>query len=318
MTESIKDKLCIMTLMLTLRYYHMTQIKSNQLVSAIITTHNRFNLLNRAVNSVLSQTYPDIELIVVDDGSTDETQSWCESQNFKYIRIPVGKSRGGNYARNLGLYSAKGVFVAYLDDDDSWMPTKIEKQVNALLKSGNELVHCYRNLEIIDSNGNSNIELCPLTSNYSGNLNKRILYQITCLTSSIMVKRDALLSVGGFDENLKCWQEYELTIRLAQRKPFDLVPEFLLSYRIDHCDANRLTNKYDGWKKSVHYIYDKHKSLYRQLDIISQIRVKLLYLRDSAVRAKASGLNSLYIKHHSIEYILNIPFRIFDKLKTII
>lgn len=286
------------------------------LVSAVITTRNRLDLLQRAIESVRQQTYKNIQLIVVDDGSIDNTKEWCNNQSFDYIRIKSGK--GGNYARNLGIQASKGEYVAFLDDDDYWSPSKIEKQVNQLLESGNELVHCYRYLEIIDSNGSANTELCPLNSNHKGDLKKRILYQITCLTSAIMVSRNALIEIGGFDENCKYWQEYELTIRLAQRKPFDLICEPLLTYRINNNDKNRLTNKYEGWKESVRYIYEKHKNLYENLCFLSKLRVKILYLRDSASRAKTCGLTSIYRKHHFIEYFLNIPFRIYDKIRTYI
>lgn len=288
------------------------------LVSAVITTHNRKNLLERAVNSVYSQTYRNIELIVVDDGSTDDTEEWCKTQQFTYIRIPLGESKGGNYARNLGIKKAKGKYVAFLDDDDYWLPEKTTKQVAMLEHTGNELVHCWRYLEIVNKNGNSNMELCKLSSHHAGQLQKRILYQITCLTSAILVNRMALLEIGGYDENLMFWQDYELTIRLAQRKSFDIVSEPLLAYRINAFDTGRLTNKYEGWKKAVKYIYNKHAVLYDNLNFLSKFRVKLLFWRDSASRAKACGFESIYKRHHRVESILNIPFRVFDKIKSYI
>lgn len=288
------------------------------LVSAVITTHNRIDLLKRAVKSVYAQSYKDIELIVVDDGSTDDTEDWCKNQRFNYIRIPEGESKGGNYARNLGIKAAKGKYVAFLDDDDYWMPEKTIKQVEVLERSGNELVHCWRFLEIANRNGDIKKVLCKLSSNHAGKLKKRILYQITCLTSAILVERKALLDIGGYDEKLMFWQEYELTIRLAQRKPFDLVAEPLLVYRINAFDKGRLTNKYDGWKKAVQYIYKKHATLYDSLNLLSKFRVKLLFFRDSASRAKSGGFDSIYKKHHRIESILNIPFRVYDKIITYI
>lgn len=288
------------------------------LVSAVITTHNRVELLRRAVESVYSQTYGNIELIVVDDGSTDETEEWCKIQQFKYIRIPVGESRGGNYARNLGLKASNGKYVAFLDDDDFWLPEKIEKQVNLIEKTGNELVHCFRYIEIVNKNGEIHTETCNLSSNHSGMLQNRILYQITCLTSAILVNRKALLDIGGFDEKLMFWQEYELTIRLAQRKPFDMVPKPLLVYRTNASDKARLTNKYYGWKKAVEYIYIKHSDLYGRLGWISKFRVKLLFLRDSASRAKAANLDSIHKKHYRLAYLLNLPFRIYDKIRSYI
>ncbi|WP_288911006.1 glycosyltransferase family 2 protein, partial [uncultured Thomasclavelia sp.] len=96
----------------------MNKENNNVLVSAIITTHNRLELLKRAIQSVYNQTYSNIELIVVDDASDDGTKEWAEQQSFKFIYIPKEKSKGGNYARNLGIKSSHGKYVAFLDDDD--------------------------------------------------------------------------------------------------------------------------------------------------------------------------------------------------------
>ena len=92
-----------------------------KLVSAIITTHNRAELLTRAIESVLGQTYQEMEVIVVDDASTDNTSDVCAKYPIKYIYIPEAESQGGNYARNLGIRAAKGEYCAFLDDDDYWL-----------------------------------------------------------------------------------------------------------------------------------------------------------------------------------------------------
>ncbi len=283
-------------------------------VSAIITTHNRLDLLKRAIESVKKQTYPYIELIVVDDASTDGTQEYCSRQDFIYIRIQKGESRGGNYARNLGIKSAHGDYVAFLDDDDYWLNEKIEKQVRVLDESDCEVVHCYRNLEYVDKDGNSNIEYCPLSFFCQGNLKRRILWQITIFTSAAMIKRKALIDVGMFDENIGFWQEYELSIRLAQRKPFLLIPEALLVYRINLYDPYRLTNKYYEWIRSVDYIYAKHKILYQKLSIWQRLRVNVLYWRDSSNRAKRVGLKSIARRHNFLYTTIGFPYRVFDKL----
>ena len=106
-----------------------------KLVSAIITTHNRRDLLKRAIDSVLVQTYTNIELIVVDDASDDGTSEVCNDKRIKYIYIPKSESHGGNYARNLGIKTSKGEYCAFLDDDDVWLPRKIELQLEAFSKN---------------------------------------------------------------------------------------------------------------------------------------------------------------------------------------
>lgn len=286
----------------------------SNLVSAIITTHNRLDLLKRAISSVLVQSYPEIELIVVDDASNDGTQEYCERQSFKYIRISKENSRGGNHARNLGVEAAQGEYVAFLDDDDFWKCDKIEKQVKLISDSGCEVVHCYRDLEYIGKYGGEFFRYCPLNSLYQGDLSKRILWQISILTSAAMIKRQAIIDAGMFDENIKFWQEYELSIRLSQRAPFLMVPESLMVYRVDPTDQNKLTNKYSGWLQAVKYIYEKHKQLYSSLNIFEKLRVRILFWRDSSSRAKKAGLNLKAIKHSILYRLLNIPFRIIDKL----
>lgn len=287
-----------------------------ELVTAIITTHNRLELLKRAIESVFAQTYNNIELIVVDDASTDGTSKYCTQQPLRYIFIPKEESKGGNYARNQGIRAAKGKYVAFLDDDDYWLPTKIEKQVALIESKDCELVHCGRKLEIVRGEGVTYRDLLPNPLEY-GDMHKKILLTICTTTTNILAKRDALFEVGLFDENLRFWQEYELTIRLAQRKPFYFVNEVLSVYRIDTSDCHRLTNKYEKWKDAVRYIHKKHARLYGRLNSIERFRVKLLVMNDAALRCKSAGMKKYY-SLFACWYILSFPFRLFDKIRMMI
>lgn len=285
-----------------------------KLVTAIITTHNRKDLLKRAINSVLQQTYSNIELIVVDDCSTDETCDLCKNFPLQYIFIPQKESKGGNYARNLGIKAAKGEYIAFLDDDDYWLPEKIEKQVNLLESKNCELVYCSSTLEIISKDSIKYRDVLP-NPLYQGDMHKKILLNICCTTSNILVKRTALFKVGLFDENLRFWQEYELTIRLAQRKPFYFVNSPLSIYRIDSQDPQRLTNKYYKWKNAVNYIYKKHASLYAQLNFIEKLQAYILYLGDAMTRCKNAGLIPQYYSKKILWFIFSFPFRVINKIK---
>ena len=287
-----------------------------KLVTAVITTHNRLVLLKRAINSVQMQTYPKIELIVVDDASDDGTKEFCSDRFFHYIYISKEESKGGNYARNLGVKAAKGEYIAFLDDDDYWLPEKIEKQVQLIEKMDCELVHGGRKLEIVFNKGVLYREVLP-NSDCWGDMNKKILFTICCTTSNILVKRRALLDVGLFDERLGFWQEYELTIRLAQRKPFYFVNEPISVYRVDRQDKKRLTNKYEPWKTAVCYIYRKHARLYSKLNFIERLQVYILYLNDASHRCKGSKLNRKYYILYTQWFILSFPFRVIHKLRKI-
>lgn len=284
-----------------------------ELVTAIITTHNRLDLLKRAIDSVFAQTYNNIELIVVDDASTDGTFKYCMQQSLRYIFIPQNESRGGNYARNQGILAAKGKYIAFLDDDDCWLPTKIEKQVNLIESKDCELVHCGRKLEILTGDTVKYRDILPNSQEY-GDMHRKILFTICTTTTNILVKRQALFEVGLFDENLRFWQEYELTIRLAQRKPFYIVDEVLSVYRIDALDKHRLTNKYWEWKDAVNYIHEKHADLYDKLNCIEKFRVYLMTIGDAIQRSKAAGLKKISFFIYLKWFVLSFPLRVIDRL----
>ena len=263
----------------------------NSLVSAIITTHNRQDLMVRAVKSVLSQTYKNLELIVVDDASDKRADELLKEFDLQYIYIPKEKSKGGNHARNTGILAAKGKYIAFLDDDDYWLPMKIEEQMAVMEEKQCELVFCPLTLEKINANGIITYIHESPNPYKTGDLSKKILYDICTTTSCILVKKDSLIDIGLFDENLKFWQEYELTIRLAQRGPFYYAWKDLVVYRVDTSDKNRLTNKFKEWRKAVKYIYSKHSDLYQALSLKEKFYVKRLYWKDARLRCKNSGLN---------------------------
>ena len=126
-------------------------------VTAIITTHNRKSLVGRAIESVLNQSYENIECIVVDDASSDGTEEVCRKYPIKYIYIPQAESKGGNYARNVGIKKAQGKYVAFLDDDDYWLKEKISKQVTLIEEKKCELVYSGACPEIVKEGGGNNL-----------------------------------------------------------------------------------------------------------------------------------------------------------------
>lgn len=267
------------------------------LVSAVITTHNRLELLKRAVSSALGQTYSPMEVIVVDDGSTDGTESYCRNlKDVKYLRINPGESRGGNYARNRGILVASGQIVAFCDDDDYWLADKTMRQVELMRATGCDFVYCGRTAEVVKEDKMWMRDVLPVDSE-RGDISKTILWTIPFLTSALMAKREALLSTGMFDEKLRAWQEYELTIRLAQRSKTDFLKDSLVVYRVDIKDPQRLTNKFNQWRDSVRMIYRKHAALYGRLTFKERMRVRRLMHTDAIPRAQASGLRGRWYLH---------------------
>lgn len=234
-------------------------------VSIVITTKNRCELLENAIRSVLSQTVKNIECIVVDDASTDDTQKkYANDSRIVYVRIDEKDSRGGNYARNQGLMKASGNVVAFLDDDDEWMPQKLEKQLELLDKHPGSVIFCGRLFKKV-FDGKFNIQTVIPPQKFSGDLSRLIRTTYVTSTSCLLFPKKLLDRVGYYDEKLTFWQEYELCIRLAQVAEFYFVPEALVVC-LDRADiVARVSNKVLNWKDNTTYIRNKHKELYENL-----------------------------------------------------
>lgn len=274
------------------------------LVSAIITTKGRCELLKRAVDSVFKQTYPFIELIVVDDASTDETREWCKNQNFKYIRIPDSESTNGNHARNIGLENANGEFVAFLDDDDAWMKNKISEQIN-LVKSGYKIVYTLRKFEVLYK-GKVRYFLEKYRPEFTGDISKKVL-TVECITStsSILFEKKFLKKMGAWDEQQFIWQDNELLIRCAQAAKIGCIKDHLTLYRIDNSNTEKVSNKFNLWKTAAKRMYSKHANLYNKLDFISKLKKYQVYITCCAIKSWNSNLKLLSIRYHLIAYCIN-------------
>lgn len=288
----------------------------SNLVSAVITTHNRQDLLVRAVKSVLCQTYKNLELIVVDDASDERADELLNEFNLRYIYIPKEESKGGNHARNKGILASKGKYIAFLDDDDYWLPNKIEKQIELIDDKKCDFVYCGKTVERITADGKTDYYVILPNPSFYGDMHKKILLTICCCTTStMMVSKKALHKIGLFDENIAFWQDYELTIRLAQITPFFFINEPLCVYRKDYLEHQRLTNKFFGWKRAVEHIQQKHHNLYNNLPFRDYKYTKILVWYDSILRCKTSGLRwrALYYK-----LLVAVFYRIPTKLGIII
>ena len=131
----------------------------------------------------------------------------------------------------------------------------------------------------------------------------------------MMVRKSAFEKYGFYDEKIRYWQEYELTMRLAQHSPFFFVNEVLMVFRVDTGEKQRLTNRFDGWRKSVHYIYRKHRKLIFSLPFSYQIDLILLYLWEAAKRSQSSGKKLHYYFYRNVKRIINGPRKFLLKIK---
>jgi glycosyltransferase involved in cell wall biosynthesis len=248
------------------------------LVSAIVTTHNRKELLPRALDSVAVQTYPQLELVVVDDGSEEPMQPVVD--NYKKV-LPVRYLRneepqGACRARNQGIEAASGAFVAGLDDDDQWDKHRIEALMDAhsdayafvtsnvrmMYKKGSPVWRKQKTITLDDL----------LYSNYVGNQG--------------LIKKERLLEVGGFDESLEAAQDYDLWIRLADRfGAIRNVQKPLQNVFLDH-EGERISNPRDQLKGYLAF-YQKHRDKMNE----PQRKYQLYNIRKAT--GKVSGLSDL-------------------------
>ncbi len=200
-------------------------------VSVVIPTYNRAALLPRAIRSVLSQTFPDIECIVVDDGSTDHTAALVEGfqdPRLRFLRLSV--NRGVGHARNVGIQSARGELIAFLDSDDEWLPQKLERQVKRMRETadpGVAVIYCLS----CQYDGAADRMKPHRTIIYEGDVFGHLLTGWCPPTASLfLVKRASLQEIGGFDERLPYAEDHDLWLRLAEaHNHFAAVGELLVS-----------------------------------------------------------------------------------------
>ncbi len=197
--------------------------KEKGLVSVVIPAYNAAWCIEKAIDSVLLQTYPSIEIIIINDGSTDETeQRLCRYSND--IRVHKQPNKGLSSARNFGIQVSKGEFIAFLDADDYWLPQKIQKQAS-LLKKNPEIGFCSTAARVEDLNGEFlNDWTCPEIKH---SVTHTIFQQNAAIAgsgSSVMVRRK-LLDQESFDETLKSLEDIDMWMRLSVRMNYFCICE---------------------------------------------------------------------------------------------
>lgn len=232
------------------------------MVSVVIPTHNRVDLLPRAITSALNQTYNDIEVIVVSDGSTDNTDAFMQKyDNDGRVRyINYSPAKGGNYARNTGIDAAKGEYVAFLDDDDEWLPTKIERQV-ALMEADNEVGLVYTGINCIYVNESICYSFKPTLR---GNLSKKILFRNYIGSTSSVMLRQSLCRSCRFDENLQALQDFDLWIKVMQGCKADVVSEPMVNY-YNYRNQTQVSSSTAKYIQAIDYINKKYADLFKKL-----------------------------------------------------
>ncbi|MCC5631837.1 glycosyltransferase family 2 protein [Nostoc sphaeroides CHAB 2801] len=221
-------------------------------VSVIIPTCNRKHYLERAINSVLNQTYTDYELIVVDDASTDGTATFIAEKYPGVCCVSLANNSGAGGARNEGIRLARGSFIAFLDSDDEWLPKYLETQIKYIESSpDNVIVFCGCIHQMQD--GKIQKFSCQPWLPYP-NLTYHLLSENFILTASIVVvSKKALDKTGYFNENLRIGEDKELFLRLFCLGNAVHVPYFLVT---KYSHSNNLTGNYKLWVKETFHLLD--------------------------------------------------------------
>jgi glycosyltransferase involved in cell wall biosynthesis len=221
------------------------------IVSVVITAYNSMDYLPETLESVLRQTFTDFEVLLVDDGSSDHIVQWASGLVDPRVRLISQENQGVSVARNTGIAHTQGKYVAFLDGDDLWEPTKLEKQVRCLEENPEVgLVHTW--LTGIDRHSKPTGRV--ICSQIEGEVWQKIVEKNRVACSSAMVRRCCFETVGVFDKNLRFAEDWDMWIRLATRYHFAVIKEPLVGYR-EH--SNSKSKKYASKLQDFQTIIEK-------------------------------------------------------------
>ena len=238
---------------------------NNPLVTVVVPTYNRASLIVDALASVYEQTYRPLQLIVVDDGSTDDSNSVVSSwitghaqiENFS-VKYIYQDNQGGNVARNRGITEAAGEYVAFLDSDDLWHDNKLQLQME-LFRDIPEVGGVYCGIRHIKLASGEVLALAKRRYPSGKLLDSLLVHDVTAPTSTYVIRKDVFEKVGSFDEELQARQDWDMWIRLASAYEIGVVPEVLVDYR-EHAGVRTAT---DPQKEITAYkiIMEKYSTL---------------------------------------------------------
>lgn len=231
-------------------------------VTVVIPTRNRWGLLRRTLAGALAQDSVDLEVVLVDDGSTDETRTLgeCDQRRLRVIRLP--ERRGSAHARNAGIAAARGRWVAFLDDDDLWAPLKLRLQLDAAEAAGADFV--YAGAIVVDPSARVIREGLPIPdpTTLLPDMLRRYVMPGGC--SNPIVHTALLERTGGFDERFYGLYDWDMWIRLASAGRAAACPQTLVAY-VEH-SANMSLEAYDVLPE-YEYLMVKHRALRESLGV---------------------------------------------------
>ena len=273
-------------------------------ISVIIPTYNREHTLNRAIDSVLSQTLQPFECIVIDDGSTDETRKLLE-EDYPMVQYLYQENRGVSSARNKGIQHSCGDWIALLDSDDEWMPNKLESQSRMISDSGsNHLIHTN---EIWIRKG-MRVNQMKKHEKYGGWIFEKCLDICKISPSSSMISKKTFDDIGLFDESLKVCEDYDMWLRISSKYKVSYLDEPLIVKYGGHDDQlSRVKNGIEQYRiRSLEKLLLSSKLDENQFNSAKEALLKKyhIYLKGAKKRFKS---NSTTIIENRIRYWHNVP-----------
>ena len=229
----------------------------NELVSIIITTYNRLELLKRALKSAEQQSYNHTEIIIVDGSSNNDTELFLkDKKKYNYIK---NTNNHPNVLRNVGIEASNGNLISFLDDDDTWKKEKIEKQVRVFEK--NEVALCYTGKNIINQK-NHKIKYSYKKPKFNSLLNSIMWDNFIGTTSSIMAHKKALNKIGKFDVKLPALQDYDLCIRICEKFNVIGINEPLVNYHYNYSkkQISEINENFNSASKIINAKYSNLKN----------------------------------------------------------
>jgi glycosyltransferase involved in cell wall biosynthesis len=227
--------------------------------TVIIPTHNRYKLLKKAIRSVIDQSFSDFELLVIDDHSSDHTKQIVkefEDERIRYILNDRGA--GGAGTRNCGIFRAKGQWTAFLDDDDLWLPEKLEVQYKKINEIDDSIGLIYSGFSYSSPRKRWNAHI--IIPKKQGRLLDDLLYDNYIGTiTTVLIRTHILQTIGGFDERFLAHQDIDLYVRVAAVSNITFVSQCLATVFLS--SDNRITDNFMKKLQGCSLFWDKHSDL---------------------------------------------------------
>jgi glycosyltransferase involved in cell wall biosynthesis len=226
------------------------------MVSVVIPAFNQAQVIGRALDSVAAQTFRDFEVIVVDDGSTDQTAEVVSGAGIAGLQmIRHQQNRGASAARNTGIAAAAGRLIAFLDSDDIWHSDKLARQVTALDRAPPNVKACASGYHL--HKAGRKLTICPALQ--PGQLQTEILFGCTISPgTTLLVERSVFDDVGPFDNELRRLEDWDWLLRFAERHDILFLPDVLATIYVDHLKARSVRGEQDLIRQSIRHIGAKH------------------------------------------------------------